>query len=254
MLEPVAEGLLHLSAGGVSLVLDTRGAALPAVLYWGADLGAVSAADLAELVRASQAPFGDSRIDVPERVSVLLSPAEGWVGRPGVAGSVAGQAFSPAFRILREEAVGPGPSVAAGRRFTAGDPTAELGITLDIQLTRSGLVQMRAALTNDGASGYQLDGLVLALPVPSRAAELFDLTGRHARERGAATRAVRRRHPFPGIPAGPAGARFAVPARGRCPGLRMGTRTGLGPARGLVGQPGQLRGADVQRPAGAGWR
>ena len=38
-------------------------------------------------------------------------------------------------------------------------------------------------MTNDGASSYQLDGLVLALPVPSRADELLDLTGRHARER-----------------------------------------------------------------------
>ncbi len=180
---PVAEGLVHLSSGGVSVVLNTLGAGLPAVLYWGTDLGAVSTADLDQLERASQAPFGDNRIDVPQRVSVLPTPAEGWVGRPGVTGSRAGQAFSPMFQVLAEELIEPDATVAAGRRYRATDPTAELGLTLEIQLTHSGLVQLRAALTNDGASNYQLDGLVLALPVPSRADQLFDLTGRHARER-----------------------------------------------------------------------
>lgn len=187
---PVDEALVHLSSGGVSLVLDTAGGDLPSVLYWGADLGALSPAQLNELRRASQAPFGDNRIDVPERISLLPTPAQGWVGRPGVTGSSAGQAFSPLFRVLTADLIEPGPTVATGRRYRAADPTAELGLTLDIQLTHSGLVQLRAALTNEGASTYQLDGLLLALPVPSRADELFDMTGRQTRER------VPQRSPF----------------------------------------------------------
>src|SRR6478609_11043241 len=183
MHEPTHEGLVHLSSGGVSVVLDAVDGRLPAVLYWGADLGQLSEADLDQLRCSSLAPLGDNPIDVPERVSVLPTPAEGWVGRPGVSGSSAGQAFSPLFRVLADHLIEPGPTVAAGRRYVATDPTAELGLTLEIQLTHSGLVQLRAALTNDGASTYQLDGLMLALPVPSRADELFDLTGRHARER-----------------------------------------------------------------------
>ncbi len=183
MPEPIPEDLVHLRSGGVSLVLDAAGGGLPAVLHWGADLGELSVGALDELRRATSAPFGDSRIDVPERVSVLPTPAEGWVGRPGITGSVAGQAFSPLFRVTGATAIEPDAIVATGVRYLAGDPTAELTLAMDIRLTHSGLVQLRAAVTNDGESTYQLDGLVLALPVPSRADELFDLAGRHTRER-----------------------------------------------------------------------
>ncbi|WP_420119891.1 alpha-galactosidase [Nakamurella sp.] len=183
MLEAFDVDLLHLSAGGVSVVLDTAGGGLPAVLHWGAELGSPEPADLAQLRLAAQAPFGDSRIDVPERVSVLPTPAEGWVGRPGVTGSSAGQAFSPMFTVVAVEPVAADAVVAAGHRFRAADATAELALVLEIRLTHSGLLQTRAALTNEGSSTYQLDGLVMALPLPTRAAELFDLTGRHARER-----------------------------------------------------------------------
>src|SRR6478752_10388234 len=79
--------LTHLRAGGVSLVLDTRGGGLPAVLHWGADLGALAPDQLEELATATKAPVGDSGIDVPERVSMLPTPAEGWVGTPGLIGS-----------------------------------------------------------------------------------------------------------------------------------------------------------------------
>lgn len=183
MPELVHDDLAHLCAGGVSVVLDTAGGGLPTVLYWGPALGELSSADLVELRRATQAPFGDSRIDVPERVSVLPTPAEGWVGRPGIAGSSNGQAFSPLFRLLVTDVVEPSETVATGFRYLAADPTAELDLALDVQLTHSGLVRLRAALINQGSSTYQLDGLVLALPVPTRADELFDFTGRHTRER-----------------------------------------------------------------------
>ena len=38
---------IHLRAAGVSVVLGTGGGRLPAVLHWGADLGELTAADLA---------------------------------------------------------------------------------------------------------------------------------------------------------------------------------------------------------------
>lgn len=175
--------VVHLTAGGVSLVLETSLDRLPAVLYWGAALGELTPADLSEFISASQAPFGNTRFDVPERVSVLPTPAEAWIGRPGITGSRAGQAFSPAFTLTAQRAVPVDQVVAAGRRFDAVDAVAGLDLGLEIVLTHSGLVQMRATLANRGDGDYQLDGLVLTLPVPTRADELFDLTGRHARER-----------------------------------------------------------------------
>lgn len=117
MREPDCAGLVHLSSGGVSIVLETSGAHLPAVLHWGSDLGPLSAGAVSQLRLASQAPLGDNRIDVPERVSVLPTPADGWVGRPGILGSIAGQAFSPQFRIIAEEPIESGRIVADGRRY-----------------------------------------------------------------------------------------------------------------------------------------
>ena len=38
-----AGAIHHLRAGGVSLVLDTRGPRLPRIVHWGSDLGELSA-------------------------------------------------------------------------------------------------------------------------------------------------------------------------------------------------------------------
>lgn len=175
--------LTHLRAAGVSVVLDTRGGGLPAVLHWGRDLGELSDDDLLEFALAVVAPAGDSLIDVPERVSILLTPAEGWVGTPGLTGSREGQDFSALFRVFRAEPL-QDATLAAGVAYSASDEVARLGLVIEIGLARSGLLKVRATLTNtDHGVAFDLNGLNLALPVPSEADELFDLTGRHARER-----------------------------------------------------------------------
>ena len=175
--------LLHLSAGGVSLVLDLTDCGLPAVRYWGSDLSDLSASDLDTLALIVDPPVGDNRIDVPIRVSILPQPAEGWVGRPGITGSRAGQDFSPLFQVRSSSEVKSDATVAGGLIVRALDAVAELNLDIEIELMHSGLVRCRAALRNTGATDYQLDGLQLALPLPNLAGEVFDLTGRHTRER-----------------------------------------------------------------------
>jgi alpha-galactosidase len=176
--------LTHLRAAGVSLVLDTRGGALPSVIWWGPDLGDLSVAAMAELARASLSPVGDSVIDAPDRVSLLATPAEGWVGTPGLLGSRAGADFSTLFTLVEEREIPADGVVAAGRWVRAVDEVAELALELDIELLGSGLLRLRASLTNTAAdASFDLGGLNLALPVPAVADEVFDLTGRHARER-----------------------------------------------------------------------
>ncbi len=176
--------LTHLQAGGVSVVLDSRDAGLPAVLHWGRDVGKLSDAELTELGRAWKAPAGDSVIDVPERTSILPTPAEGWVGTPGLIGSRAGADFSALFVVVDEAAIPVNRTVADGRIYRAVDEVAGLGLSIEVALAPTGLLSVRATLTNiDTSSGFDLSSLTLALPVPSEADELFDLTGRHARER-----------------------------------------------------------------------
>lgn len=182
---PTAVGALtHLRSAGVSVVLDSRGSALPAIVYWGSDLGELTGDELSEVEFASRAPLGDSRVDVPERVSILPIAAEGWVGRPGIVGSRAGVAFSPSFTLVGEQPVGESPTIATGRVFAASDPVDSLEVTLEVELARSGLLRMRAELTNVHPQlQYSVDAVTITVPVPTGADELLDLTGRHARER-----------------------------------------------------------------------
>jgi alpha-galactosidase len=172
-------GLLHLRAGGVSLVLDCTGPRLPRVLHWGADLGAPTGAELAALALASQAQPTPNTMDEPVPLSLLPEYSAGWLGTPGLSGHRGGADFSTAFRLCD---VTPD---AAGRRVevTAADESAGLRLRLELELTDSGLVRQRATVTNAGTGDYTVDGLLLTLPVPPHATELLDLTGRHVRER-----------------------------------------------------------------------
>ncbi|MBF4613387.1 alpha-galactosidase [Curtobacterium sp. VKM Ac-1376] len=169
--------LVHLTAGGVSLVLDCRDAALPAVVHWGAALGPLAQDALVALAGADVAPVAPNEMDEPVRLAVLPEPHRGWSGRPGLAGHRDGADWSPAFTVSSLEVSD--TSVAAD----AGDPTAGLAVRVTIELLASGLVRARAAVTNTAAGVYTVDDLTLAMPIPSGAREILDFAGRWGKER-----------------------------------------------------------------------
>ena len=167
--------LVHLRAAGVSLVLDLRGGGLPSVVHWGADLGELDEDGLAALA-AAPARTANS-IDSPQPVAIVPEHSTGWFGRPGLTGHRGGRSWSARFAV---------ESVEAGdNRVTvlARDETAELGLTIELELTPSGLLRSRAKICNHGTAPYGLSELGLALPVPAEATEILDLAGRWGRER-----------------------------------------------------------------------
>jgi alpha-galactosidase len=175
--------LFHLRAAGTSLVLDARGPV--SVLHWGPDLGDVSPADLAALAASLVPAVPRGEQDSPVPVLLLPSYASGEPGRPGLAGSRGGRDFSPSFGA---------PSVstsAGGLVLTAADPAAGLSLRTSVELAPHGLLRIRHEVTNTGPEPYELGGLRVALPLPDRAAELLDFTGRWCRERSP------QRHPLP---------------------------------------------------------
>jgi alpha-galactosidase len=177
------DGPHYLRAAGCAVVLDCTGPRLPRVLHWGADLGELSAADLAALALAGVPQRVSNTIDQDVPVSVLPEQSVGWLGTPGLTGHRDGADFSCAFAV-RSVTVAAGDEPVRHRLVvSAADDTAGLGLLLEFELTTSGLVRQRATVTNRGESTYFLDGLVLTLPVPAYATELLDLTGRHLRER-----------------------------------------------------------------------
>jgi alpha-galactosidase len=74
--------------------------------------------------------------------------------------------------------------------IVARDEQAQLTVTLRLELADSGLLRLRSSLRNDGTSPYDIQQIGAVLPLPDRAVELLDLTGRWLRERHP------QRHPF----------------------------------------------------------
>ena len=176
---------LQLRANGVALVLDCTGGTLPRVLHWGVDLGDLVPAELADLRRASEPPLVSGQPDVVVPLSLLPEQSAGWLGTPGLTGHRSGSDFSTAFAVTSiEHAVPAGDRVVAHHvRITADDAAAQLSLVLSVELLTSGLVRLQGQVTNTGPGLFDLASLDLALPVPTEADELLDLTGRHLRER-----------------------------------------------------------------------
>ncbi|MDU0325372.1 alpha-galactosidase [Microbacterium sp. KSW2-21] len=188
-----ADTILHLAAGGVSVLLDLTEGRLPAILHWGAGLGRLSEVEADALRLAAIEPASGNVVDEPVRVAMLPEHHAGWEGRPGVTGHRAGADWSPKFTVVSVAVAAEGdPLRRDGRLVEAGpavvtvaaaDETAGLRLELDIELAASGLLRARAELENIGAGVYSADGIALAFPIPVRAREILDFAGRWSKER-----------------------------------------------------------------------
>ncbi len=180
--------VLQLRANGVSVVIDLSKRRLPTVRHWGADLGELDEDQLGQLMLAVRPPLGDSPMDIADQITVLPEHAAAWLGRPGLEGGRVGRDWSTAFRVQTARL----GAIDGAQRLTveATDQTARLSLAIELQLTDSGLLRLQGVLRNDGAEPYSVGVLRLVLPVPSRAVELFDFSGRHTMER------IPQRQPF----------------------------------------------------------
>jgi alpha-galactosidase len=172
--------VIHLRAGGVSLVLDAcggPGVPLPVVLHWGPDLGDVDGHGLAEALVPAAAR---SAIDRPVRRRLLPMPVDGWRLRPGLAGARPdGGGWSPRFLVRSLEVTEDGTAAVV----EAADDEAGLALVTRVRLHPSGVLETGHTLRNLGDAPYLVGRLAASLPLPARAVELLDLTGRWCRER-----------------------------------------------------------------------
>jgi alpha-galactosidase len=181
-----------LRAGGTAVVLDCTGPRLPRLLYWGADLGDLEVATLEALRRASEPPLVSGQADVVVPLSLLPEHSAGWLGTPGLAGHRDGRDFSTAFEVTSVEVEEVDGDAVVSSRVTvaATDQAAGLRLGIVVEVLHAGVLRLRADLTSTAPGVFDLAALDLALPVPSEAAEILDLTGRHLRER------AQQRHAF----------------------------------------------------------
>ena len=133
-----AASVEHLRRGGTSVVLRLSADALPCVVHWGPDLGDLAAAELADVGAGVLPPVVDSLIASQAAVAVLPQHAAGWLGRPGLAGSRAGRAWSVAFdqvtHVVEEAGTEQWPDGPAGvvrLRSVGLDVPGELEVTTE---------------------------------------------------------------------------------------------------------------------------
>ncbi|MFF7995844.1 alpha-galactosidase [Kitasatospora xanthocidica] len=170
-----------LRAAGTALILDTAGPALPRVLHWGADPGPLDAPD--DLVLATTPPSPVASVEVPVPTHLVPQQADGWVGRPGIAGHRDGG--FPHLRLNQAEPVIVDVHPEGGGTVLVEAADAEAGITVraEIRMERSGVVRIRHEVANDGPGTFSLGSVAGLLPTGDHAAELLDFTGRWSGER-----------------------------------------------------------------------
>ncbi len=189
-----ADLFLHLTAGGVSVVLDATSARLPAVVHWGAALGPQTGDSVRALADAAEEPGTGNVVDQAVRVALLPEHHAAWEGRPGVVGHRGGADWSPLFTVgsIDIDTEAGAPLVRDGRlvetgpaavTFRARDEVAALTLTVEVELLASGLLRSRAAIGNSGDGVYEVSELNVALPLPARAREILDFAGRWSKER-----------------------------------------------------------------------
>ncbi len=166
---------LHvLRAAGTLVVVDSSGPDLPRVLHWGSDLPDAAVSQLPHLLTG---PVPHSALDAPWQLTVLPSPADGWLGTPAYAAHRGGASTAPRWAVRSVDASPDRLVVTA-----SGDAAAiEIGYHLD----RHGVLRVSSTVSHTGESDDALDVAALRalLPLPPRAEEVLDLAGRWCRER-----------------------------------------------------------------------
>lgn len=168
-------------------MLDARGAAVPTIIHWGADLGDLTPAALESLADASIPPVGPSAIDTSLRVGIIPLLADGWTGQPGLDGrhdardAAAPRPRRPALTTRAVELTS--PAAARVHLHDVADGIPVLDVVIDLELTPQGVLRARTTVTNLAAAPFELTALTTALPLPATARERLDFTGMWAHER-----------------------------------------------------------------------
>jgi alpha-galactosidase len=172
-----------LRGGGTALVLAHEGRGLPAVLHWGADLRDDDVADLSLL---GDRPVAHNALDEPWDLTVLPGPGDGWLGTPAFEAQRGGGAAAPRWEATVE---GGGDRAVVRAESVSLAATVELVYALDAH----GVLTVSSSVTShapEGSPRLEVAALRTLLPLPTRADEVLDLTGRWVRERSPQRRAV----------------------------------------------------------------
>lgn len=184
-----ADTVVALRAAGVAFILELT-EPLPRVLHWGADLGEPSD-ELANALSLTATPaLLANSPDSPRVFSVLPTEFEAWSGTPALSGNAQGRATTPRPRLTGHRVDVPDPGHGGTVTLDLTDEVTGIRTELRYRLDRFGVLSVDLSLVRDaalspetGAIPYTLDGAIALLPIPDRATEILDFTGKWCRER-----------------------------------------------------------------------
>ncbi len=189
--------VIHLTTDNVSVLLTQAAGGMPVLTHWGPRIHA-SDHDLVEYAGTSVRTGIGGVSDVPYEPGILPEHSQGWGGLPGIRAHRAGAAWSP--RLVAATVTLDGETLAEGGvvqrqgglvSIAATDKWAGIGVTLEIDLTATGLLRTRVSVRNESdAHGHlEIVGVNPALRLPGDAREILDFSGRWATEK------IPQRHP-----------------------------------------------------------
>lgn len=185
----MSTGPVHLTRGGVSVVLGSDTHGVPRLLHWGAPLGELSADDLAAFATARRPGASRSAFDGPRSTGLVPDVTRGHSGTPALSGHRVGgsaRAVAPSLVAWDVRVASDG----AGLTCTSVDEEAGWLVAVELSLDAGGLLHARTSVTNTDDGDLHLASALTALPVAPHATELLDLTGRWCKERSP------QRHPW----------------------------------------------------------
>lgn len=184
-----ADTVVALRASGVALILEIV-EPVPRVLHWGADLGELTPAAASALALTAGPAQLNNSPDIPRAFSVLPTEYEGWSGTAAVSGNARGRATTPRPRLVGHQVDIPRPACGGTVILEFEDAVSGIRTELRYRLDEHGVLAVDSSLTRDavlspriGATPYTLDGVLALMPLPERATEILDFTGKWCRER-----------------------------------------------------------------------
>ena len=172
-----------LRADGVAFVLDAS-AGVPRVLHWGTDLGTLDGRDLESLRATADPAVLNNAPNAPRGFTTWPTEADFWSGTPAQRGHAGGTASTPRVQLVRVTTT---LAEQGGGRIEVEytDDVTRMSIAQRFDLDRFGVLTVVSELTRrmDADTPYVLDGVLALLPVPERAGEMLDFSGKWIRER-----------------------------------------------------------------------
>jgi len=170
----ITSKFVHLRQDGVSLLVSLA-SDLVQVLHWGSDLGAD--ADFQSILSATTEPTAHAEGDLPEQHGIWREAARSTTGAPALSGHRNGQDFSPLFALESFDAT------ETTLVVNGVDRVAGLGIETSFRFVGAGVLVTATSVTNLASGKYFLNELASYLPLPDRAMESLDFSGRWVKER-----------------------------------------------------------------------